>query len=1206
VTTRNGCPSVGRIALGLVCLAALAGIAPSPLQRSETPFEKVRGLIDSGRYVEAELEAGHLVSQLERQTGTGRQDLAEATDLFVEALVRNGRGAQARSRTLAERTVAARELDLGPSHLGLANSLRNLGDVLVEAGEYRMALAPYQRALAIHEAARGSSDLLVAEDLDHSARAWILIGQYDEAAAAVQRALDIKEAKLEPSDSRLARTLEIQGLLLQRRGQYSRARPLFDRALSIYQGVNPLHPDTAGCLSLLGQQLWLEGDLVQAKAFSSTALSIGEQVLRTDHPNIASYLLSLAISVTDLGELAEARAMRARALTIAEKTFGPDHPAVALQLNDLANSLVVQGDYAAARLLYERALKVYELRVGPDNVNTTTAVYNLAIVNGALGDFVEARRLFGRVLSTLERTVAPDHPFLARALAAFAEALAEAGLDKEAKPNYERALTIRERTLGETHRDVARTLTMLATTEAKLGNLDRAIALSTRAVTIWEQSNERETRRAADALGLHGTLQANQGNYEAARRSYDRALVILGRVVGSSHPSYAATQSYIAEAFAMDRRAPEAIRNAIDGEDIVRGNLRVTLRYLPERQALGYAAKRAKGLDVALSVLDLDPAATAVVLDAVIRGRALVLDEMAGRHRGAEEFSPDAAPLWTELTSARQRLANLVVKGPGQQKPEQYLALVEEARRDKERAERALVEKSGAFRAEMDRAETGLDRVRTWLPSGSAVLSFVRYDRTDIAGASVVNARPGLLPQERPYPQTTIPSYAAFVLRSGQREPIVVALGDAAEIDKLVSHWRTEAATGLVRSPGSPRAAERSLRTSGDRLRSRIWDPIARYIEGTSRLFVVPDGALNLMPLAALPVGQSEYLLEKGPIIHYLAAERDLVPVDGSATHGQGLLAVGAPSFSDRSQFAALAERQPSSGRLSGPTRQQKPEVIGAEQSAESGPNVTPFRGPGSDCASFQTMRFEPLPGSGREAEDVARLWKDFAGGSTGAIEPTTVLAGRSADERTFKRRAPGQRVLHLATHGFFLGSDCTSAVEGTRAVGGLVSTKPKTAKSPSQKSPQPRPTIGENPLLLSGLAMAGANRRAAARADEDDGILTAEEVASLNLKGVEWAVLSACDTGLGEIKAGEGVFGLRRAFQVAGAHTVIMSLWSVEDRAAMEWMRALYEGRLRRGLDTAEAVREASISVLHQRRARGQSVHPFYWAGFVASGDWR
>ena len=102
------------------------------------------------------------------------------------------------------------------------------------------------------------------------------------------------------------------------------------------------------------------------------------------------------------------------------------------------------------------------------------------------------------------------------------------------------------------------------------------------------------------------------------------------------------------------------------------------------------------------------------------------------------------------------------------------------------------------------------------------------------------------------------------------------------------------------------------------------------------------------------------------------------------------------------------------------------------------------------------------------------------------------------------------------------------------------------------------------------------------------------------------WAVLSACDTGLGEIRAGEGVFGLRRAFQVAGARTVIMSLWSVDDQATRAWMRALYEARLRQGLSTADAVRAASVSVLRERRAKKQSTLPFYWAAFVAAGDWK
>jgi CHAT domain-containing protein len=118
--------------------------------------------------------------------------------------------------------------------------------------------------------------------------------------------------------------------------------------------------------------------------------------------------------------------------------------------------------------------------------------------------------------------------------------------------------------------------------------------------------------------------------------------------------------------------------------------------------------------------------------------------------------------------------------------------------------------------------------------------------------------------------------------------------------------------------------------------------------------------------------------------------------------------------------------------------------------------------------------------------------------------------------------------------------------------------------------------------------------------------VLTAEEVAALNLSGVEWAVLSGCDTGAGELMAGEGVFGLRRAFQLAGARTVIMSLWPVEDQATRQWMTTLYRGRFFEKLSTADAVREAGLRMLRQRRAKGLSTHPFHWAAFVAAGDWR
>jgi len=184
------------------------------------------------------------------------------------------------------------------------------------------------------------------------------------------------------------------------------------------------------------------------------------------------------------------------------------------------------------------------------------------------------------------------------------------------------------------------------------------------------------------------------------------------------------------------------------------------------------------------------------------------------------------------------------------------------------------------------------------------------------------------------------------------------------------------------------------------------------------------------------------------------------------------------------------------------------------------------------------------------------------------------LLRGAAASEAAFKRDAPSHRVIHVATHAFFLG----------------VSETP-----------------GENPLLVSGLALAGANHRdRAAAAGEEDGILTAEEIASLDLSGTDWAVLSACDSGVGEIVLDQGVSGLRRAFQTAGVGTLIMSLWPVDDRATLAWMEALYRSRLEAGASTVEAVRAATRQALRARREAGSDTHPFTWGAFVAAGDWR
>jgi CHAT domain-containing protein len=285
---------------------------------------------------------------------------------------------------------------------------------------------------------------------------------------------------------------------------------------------------------------------------------------------------------------------------------------------------------------------------------------------------------------------------------------------------------------------------------------------------------------------------------------------------------------------------------------------------------------------------------------------------------------------------------------------------------------------------------------------------------------------------------------------------------------------------------------------------------------------------------------------------------------------------VGAPAFDEAKLFAALAPRSERLTSGAGP--------------ADTG-GAGNYRGPRSACGSFTSMSFEPLAAAGRETEEIATLWNAAEGpGSAAANNTARVLTGAAASEAAVKEQAGGRQVLHLATHGFFLGGRCASALNDS-----------------GRKPQAPTAAVaGENPLLLAGLALAGANHRASAAADEEDGILTAEEIAALDLDGVDWAVLSACDTGIGEVQASEGVFGLRRAFQVAGARTVLMSLWAVEDAATRAWMTILYRNRLTGKLSTAEAVHEASLEILRRRRSRRQSSHPFYWAGFVAVGDWR
>lgn len=1168
--------------LPCLCIFSLAWGSPSArvnqAKHSLPPAQltDIRTLLEAGAREEAERWASEWLASIDSERGGASAEIALALDAYVEALCANGRGAAPKTRKLAERAVHIRRTRSDPP-LDLALSEANLADVLVESGLYIEGARQHQRALALREQFE-ADPADVAASLSRLGRALMLAEQFQQAKQILQRGLEILEP-IPGVEAQLATVLERLTAVFLQLGEVKQARASFERARVLRPVSWTEHPDAVLTLNVLGDVEWFEGSLRGAERAYVQALDLAKRRLREDHPTMALTLRNLASASAALGDLPRARDLRERALQLAERTLSPTHPEVAGYLNDLANSLRVDGDYSRARPLRERALHITEQYFGGDNPRPATFLNNLAVLHQSLGDLDSAIRLQTRAIEIWQRHLSADHAFVGRALGILAAMRRDQQQEVVALALYERALTIQKRSLGPTHQEIARTMAELGALLRRMGRTDRADRLLTEAIDMWGLLGAPDDPNLARARAALGLLQMDRAPMPLAHRTLQQALQAHERIFGPSHPETAIVRSHLAEVELALAKRSSALSSTLRAETDGRAHLQLTIRDLPERVALKYAATRPRGLDTALSILATGEATGAEpdrVFDQVVQSRAAVLDEIAGRQRATDNEGPELRQLRASLASARQRLANIVIRGPESMELDRYNALVDRARQQKEEAERALAARSTSFRDELARSRIGWSEIRPQLAAGVALVAFVRYEQRVVETTPLSrDAKGSRGPSAASVTKLrSVPSYLAFVARSDGRGVSVFPLGDAETLDQLIAAWRREVARGVVEPGRSLTEADRAYRAVAGVLRQRIWDPLTPALLGAERVLVVPDGALNVVSLAALPVGPTAFLVEQGPVIHYLSAERDLLLGTGLAhTSGQGLLALGNPAFDD----------VPLSGNGSNQN----------VSSAEAAPRrEVALRAPASSCGSALTARFQALDATSREVRDLSTLWSDS---STPGHEASRVLLGRDASEGAFKQEAHRYRVLHLATHGFFLGDACSSGLAGTRGVGESATTQR-----------EPVAIRSDNPLLLSGLVLAGANRRAAAQQDEDDGILTAEEVASLDLEGVEWAVLSACDTGVGEVKAGEGVFGLRRAFQIAGARTVVMSLWAVDDQSARSWMQSLYEGRLQKRLSTADAIRAASLTVLQGRRSRGESTHPFYWAAFVAAGDWR
>jgi CHAT domain-containing protein/Tfp pilus assembly protein PilF len=837
-----------------------------------------------------------------------------------------------------------------------------------------------------------------------------------------------------------------------------------------------------------------------------------ERTSGSNSPALASALNELAIVYFGQADYASAEPLLRRALAIRETALGPDDLMTAQVINNLAQVLQERGNYADTEPLLLRSLAIYEKVRGPDHPDVALALNNLAGLYRLMGNYRRAEPLYQRALDIREKTVGSEHPLVAVALNNFGLLYQQEGDLKKARPLLERSLAIRERTLGPDHVDVGRALNNLAVVSQEEGDLVSAEQLYLRAIANYEKAYGRIHPLVGQALNNLAVVYLLKGEYAKAGPLYEEALSIRRTTLGPRHPEMNRALTSQAIYFDVIGKRDAALELQGEATEAIDYNLTLILATGSEAQKLRYMENFTDDTDITVSMhrqsAPASAAAARLALTTLLRRKGRVLDAVSDTQQTLRNrLSADDRAVLDRLSAARGQLATMVLRGPGRQDPAAFAADSKRLEENIEQLERDVSARSAEYRSQSQ--PVTIEAVRAALPADSALVEIALY-------------RPFNNRVAQRDKRFAAPRYVAYVLRK-TGDPWSVELGEAELVDRRVDVLRR-----ALRNPASA-----NTRTAARALYQRVLTPLAPGIEGTRRLLISPDGALNLVPFAALLDANGRYAIETYEI-SYLTSGRDLLRFQVQASESARPLVVANPQFGNTPVDGSAA--------------------------------------PSARGVDLSRARFKPLAGTAAEANALRNL-----------LPGAEVLTGGDATESAVKS-AHGPRVLHLATHGFFLGSDQRGSASSGRY---LVQTAATDAA--------PAASI-ENPLLRSGLAFAGANQRDGGHGD--DGILTALEASSLDLWGTRMAVLSACETGLGETRRGDGVYGLRRALVMAGAESQVMSLWQVSDEGTRALMTAFYT-RLKAGEPRSAALRRVQLEMLRSPTRK----HPYYWASFILSG---
>jgi CHAT domain-containing protein len=964
--------------------------------------------------------------------------------------------------------------------------------------------------------------------------------------------------------------------------------PLAKEALAIRQKLlGEAHSDYATSLLSLARLYEDMREYGKALPLLQQARDLHKRVLGEAHPHYATNLHILASLYKDMGQYGKALPLFEQARDLYKQVLGEAHPHYATSLNNLATLYHDMGEYGKALPLYQQATDLRKRLLGEAHPHYADSLNNLALLYQEMGEYGKALPLYQQATDLRKRLLGEVHPDYAASLNNLAGLYRAMGEYGKALPLLQQATNICKRVLGQAHPHYSTSLNNLAELYRAMGEYGKALPLSQQAHDLTKQVLGEAHPRYASSLNNLATLYGHMGEYGKALPLSQQALKLRKQVLGEAHPDHAASLNNLAgmyQALGEYGKALLLYQQATDLTKQVLGEAHpayaTNLHNLAALyRALGKAADATRLAHQALAIRQALLDRTFTVQSSRERLNFLgqyrtSLDYYLNYAHGA---GTPAIPLYEAVLGWKGALA---------------------ARQTEERLARNRPE----LRPQVEQlrlARAGLARLASQAPATPAAQADWRQ-RFRRLEAEKEKLEVQLAQQSEPYLRSqelrkvtprkvtdALPSATALIdlLEYDHSSPSATEKGCWNVERRLLAFILVRGREPVLLPLGEVGPIDKDMQTWRQALKTyqspefaaaelarRVWQPLQKHLEGVKTVLIAPDGVLTGLSFAALPGRKANtYLLEE-VAIGYVTSGRHLLELAIEDTRpAAGLLAVGGLAYGNAPK--------------------------------------------GRPAASV----YKDLPGTWIEAEAISRLFRQqFA-----AAPEARLLQGEQASVDRLKAVLPSAaekgrpRYLHLATHGFF---------EPTSKEGQQLRPFAREEALPFGLAKEYQ-TYTRNPLLLSGLVLAGANT------DPDKGILRAEEVADLDLRGCELAVLSACDTGLGKVADTEGVQGLQRAFQAAGARSLVVSLWKVHDAATSMLMEEFYTNLWQKKLSRIEALRQAQITVLRnparvQKRqqelaklgVRGPEdepaplprggtpaaarSHPALWAAFILSGD--